>query len=197
MQIIHDAEIADGKHKDLLLASNIKEANEGEIEDIELCSIGFKKTNERESALRRQQHKNIRTNACILNHIGLLVEDPTLPIAYLDFSGRSAYIVQLFRYQDCFVSHKIGDFGMMKSLLELDLFRRYILNLYTWKQCVVNTNNTVLLAHLNQVSQYSMIDVSDDRDIESVSSPKYTVKSIKVILSPSKGSKRKRSVFEK
>ncbi|KAG2230317.1 hypothetical protein INT48_002742, partial [Thamnidium elegans] len=43
MQIIHDAEIADGKHTDLLLASNIKEANEGEIEDIELCSIGFKK----------------------------------------------------------------------------------------------------------------------------------------------------------
>lgn len=197
MQIIHEAKVADGKHSDLLLESNIEEeAEEGEVESIELCSIGFKKSNKYKSALRRQQHKNIKINACILNDICLLVNDPTLPIVYLDFSGRSAYIVQLFRFQDCFVSHEVGDFIRMKSLLELDLFRQCILNLYTWRQFVVNTNNTVLLARLTLESQYSLVDVSDNRDVKSIVSSSYRVKSIKVVLSPSKGPKRTRSTFE-
>lgn len=194
MQLLNEAELTYGRRIDLLIASDL-EVEDTEVEDIELCSIEFKKSNETESILKYQQNKNIRINSCILNDISLLVKNILLPIVYLDFSGRSAYIVQLFRYEDCFVGHKVGKFIIMKSLLELEHFREHVLSLYTWRQCIININNNVSLARINQLNKYALVDISDV-DITPISSPKRKVEPIKVFLSPSKGSKRVRSVFE-
>lgn len=190
MQILNEAEVTYGRRIDLLIASDLEVE-----EDIELCSMEFKKSNETESILKYQQNKNLRINSCILNDISLLARNTLLPITYLDFSGRSAYIVQLFRYEDCFVGHKVGKFIIMKSLLELEHFREHVISLYTWRQCIIKINNNVSLARINQSSKYALADISDV-DISPISSPKRKVEPIKIFLSPSKGSKRTRSVFE-
>lgn len=83
MQILNEADVTYGRRIDLIVTSNL-----GEEEDIELCSIEFKRSIEAESMLRTQQNKNIRVNACIINDTSFLVGNTLLPIVYLDFSGK-------------------------------------------------------------------------------------------------------------
>ncbi|KAI9356389.1 hypothetical protein BD770DRAFT_458130 [Pilaira anomala] len=149
--------------------------------------------------LRTQQNKNIqagtvRINACIFNDTSLLVRNTLLPIVYLDFSDRCTYIVQLFKFQDCIVAHNVSSFLIMKSLLEVENSKAQVIILYTWRQYVIDYNNQLYLARINQISKYVLADVVD---ISPIRSPTHEVKPVKIFLSPSKKcSKRIRSVFE-
>jgi hypothetical protein len=112
----------------------------------------------------------------------------------MTFSGRYAYIVELFRFEGCFVGHKVGKFIAMKNLLELENFRKHVLNLYNWRQHIIHVNYNVSIAQVNQMKKYdALTDVSGYIDICPVRSPRHKVEPVKVFLSPSRGSKRTRS----
>jgi hypothetical protein len=187
-----DDDVAFGRRVDLLVNSEQDE----DADDIELCSVEFKKEDACFSTLFRQQCKNIRLNACILNDIHLLLTSSDTTLAYLDFSGRHAYISHLFKAHNNFIAYKASDFVIIKSLCELDICRRSIINLYTWRSSLVANSQLVTLSTLHQKNKFALADVST-RFIESPThSPPYNVKPAKIFLSPSKGQKRTRSIFD-
>jgi len=130
------------------------------MEDIEICSIEFKKGNASPSTLFCQQSKNLRVNACILNDIHLLFGEENANIAYLDFAGRNAYVAQLFKINDKYVAHKLGDVVIISSLLELELLRKTMIILYNWKSNLVSNSNRVSLANIKQRNKFTLVDVS-------------------------------------
>lgn len=124
MQIINEGDVTFGRRLDLIVTS------EQDVKDIELCSLEFKKGDAPYATLLYQQSKNLRINACILNEIHLLTLDENISIAYLDFSGRNAYISQIFKMNDRFVAHEVGKVTIIKSLLELEILRETMLSLF-------------------------------------------------------------------
>ncbi len=84
IQIFNQDEVNYGRRIDLLVAGE----NEFGEDDIELCSIEFKKANENLSTLLCQQSENIRINSCILNYNHLLLDDNDMKLHYYDFTGR-------------------------------------------------------------------------------------------------------------
>lgn len=103
MQIINDGDTTYGRRIDILVACD--------VDDVEICSIEFKKPDVTTTTLHQQQNKNLRINTCILNDIHLFTENTDRQLIYFDFAGKSAYMIQLYRYENCFVGHKIGSFS--------------------------------------------------------------------------------------
>jgi hypothetical protein len=126
MQIINDGDTTYGRRIDILVACDLETDND----DVEICSIEFKKSNITTATLQQQQNKNLRINACILNDIHLFTENTDHQLIYFDFAGKSAYMVQLYRYENCFVAHKIGSFHLIGSLVELKQLRKSVKSLY-------------------------------------------------------------------
>lgn len=128
MQIINEGDVTYGRRLDLIVAS------EQDCRDIELCSLEFKKGDASYTTLLYQQSKNIRINACILNEIHLLTLEENISIAYLDFSGRNAYISQIFKMNDQYVAHEVGKLIVIKSLLELEILLETMFSLLDGKE---------------------------------------------------------------
>ncbi|KAI9261143.1 hypothetical protein BY458DRAFT_557384 [Sporodiniella umbellata] len=181
MQVINNGETAYGKRIDVLVACNL----ETYTDDVEICSIEFKKANVSTNILRQQQNKNLRISACILNDIHLLTGNIDHQLVYFDFAGKSAYMVQLYKHENCFVGHKIGSFSLIGSLVELKQLRNSVETLYTWKEVVVNLSNTIALSHVDQSYKYDLIEISDYAQVSPSGSPKRKVEPVIICLSPS------------
>ncbi|KAI9343010.1 hypothetical protein BD770DRAFT_464412, partial [Pilaira anomala] len=86
MQMLNKIEITYRRRIDFLITTDLEEE--------ELCSIELKKT-------MRLKHLNffgsLNRAGTVLNNINLLTQNTHHPIVYLDFPGRSAYIVEFFR----------------------------------------------------------------------------------------------------
>lgn len=188
MQIINEGDTTYGRRLDLIVLC------EQGAKDMELCSLEFKKGDASFNLLFYQQCKNLRINACILNDIHLMTLDNDITITYMDFSGRNGYISQIFKVNDYFVAHEVGKVVMIKSALELEILRDTTINLFKWKQSLVNNSNIISLAYINQCNKYTLSDISNNLD-GNVTPPR-TVKPAKIFLSPSKDGKRSRTVFE-
>lgn len=192
MQIINECDVTFGRRLDLIVTSE-----QDDERDIELCSLEFKKGDASYITLLCQQSKNLRINACILNEIHLLTLEENISIAYLDFSGRNAYISQLFKMNNQFVAHEVGRVVIIKSLLELEKLRETMLNLMKWKISLVSNSNLVSLAYVNQRNKYSLVDISDTlAESSRISPPRDIITPAKIFLSPSNTGKRTRAVFE-
>lgn len=190
MQITNEGDVTYGRRLDLIVTS------EQDVRDFELCSLEFKKSDASYTALLYQQSKNIRINACILNEIHLLTPGQNMSIAYLDFSGRNAYISQIFKMNDQFVAHNVGKVIVIKGLLELEILRETMFNLFRWKRSLVNNSNMVSLAYINQCNRYALADISNTLGQSSRLSPSHDIRPAKIFMSPSSARKRTRNVFE-
>ncbi|KAG0737656.1 hypothetical protein G6F22_008448 [Rhizopus arrhizus] len=186
MQLINEVDITYGRRVDILVATDL----DTDIDDVEICSIEFKKPNATTATLLQQQNKNIRINGCILNDIHLFTQNTDHQLFYLDFAGKSAYIVQLFRYENYFVGHKVGNFSLISSLVELHQLRKSVLNLYAWREFAVELSNKITLSHIEQSYKYDLVEVSDYASNNFVQSPKRNVTPVNIFLSPSNQSKR-------
>ncbi|CAO3675322.1 unnamed protein product [Rhizopus stolonifer] len=190
MQIKNEGDVTYGRRLDLIVTS------EQDNRDIELCSLEFKKGDASYTTLLYQQSKNFRINACILNEIHLLTLEENLSIAYMDFSGRNAYISQIFKMNDQYVAHEVGKVIVIKNLLELEILRETMLNLFRWKRSLVSNSNVVSLANVNQCNRYALADISNTLGQISRPSPPRDIKPAKIFMSPSDTGKRTRTVFE-
>ncbi|CEG76010.1 hypothetical protein RMATCC62417_10971 [Rhizopus microsporus] len=115
MQIINEVDTTYGRRIDIIFAYDLDTNNH----DVEMCSIEFKKPNVTAATLQQQQNKNLRINSYILNYIHLLTQDTDHQLIYFDFAGKSAYMAQLYRYENRFVGYKVGRFSLISSLVEL------------------------------------------------------------------------------
>lgn len=190
MQTINEGDVTYGRRLVLIVTS---EQND---KDIELCSLEFKKGDASYATLVYQQSKNIRINACILNEIHLLTLEENISIAYLDFSGRNAHISQIFKMNDQYVAHEVGKVIVIKNLLELEILRETVLNLFRWKRSLVSNSNVVSLDNANQCNRYALADISNPLGQSSKLSPPRDIKPAKKFMSPSNTGKRTRTVFE-
>lgn len=188
MQLINEVEITYGRRVDILAATDL--GTDTDSDDVEICSIEFKKPKATTTTLLQQQNKNLRINSCILNDIQLFNQDTENQLIYFDFAGRSAYIVQLFRYENYFVGHKVGNFSLISSLVELNQLRKSVLNLYAWREFAVKLSNKITLSHIEQSYKYDLVEVSDYASNNFVESPKRNVTPVNIFLSPSNQSKR-------
>ncbi|KAG1135808.1 hypothetical protein G6F37_012504 [Rhizopus arrhizus] len=205
MQIINEGDVTYGRRCDdcnsdtstrLPSAIILQHHSEQDCRDIELCSLEFKKGDASYTTLLYQQSKNIRINACILNEIHLLTLEENISIAYLDFSGRNAYISQIFKMNDQYVAHEVGKLIVIKSLLELEILLETMFSLFIWKRSLVNNNNLVSLANVNQCNRFALADISNTLGQSSRLSPPRDIKPAKIFMSPSNTGKRTRTVFE-
>lgn len=188
MKILTEDESEYGRRIDLIVKS--KEAEE----QYDLCSNEFKKTNVPIDVLTHQQSKNLRINACISNDINLLFGNTNTRINYFDFSGRQAYVSQLFNFDGCSVAYKVGSFTIPKDLIGLEQFRFSLITLYNWKKCTIDNGRKVIVQLSKSEEDYGLIDVSNDiLDYRSSPPPRNTVNHVSVLFSPSKGQKRTRS----
>ncbi|KAI9360739.1 hypothetical protein BD770DRAFT_453175 [Pilaira anomala] len=71
MQLINEVDITYGRRIDILVATDL----DTNIDNVEICSIEFKKPNATTATLLQQQNKNIRINGCILNDIHLFTQN--------------------------------------------------------------------------------------------------------------------------
>lgn len=189
MKILTEDETEYGRRIDLIVKSQEAE------EQYDLCSNEFKKTNVSIDVLTHQQSKNMRINACISNDINLLFGDNSTRINYFDFSGRQAYVSQLFNYDGCSVAYKVSSFLIPKNLVGLDQFRLSLITLYNWKKTTIDNGRKVIVQLSKSEEDYGLVDVSNDIFNQCSSSlSKNTVKHVPVLFSPSKGQKRSRSV---
>lgn len=186
MQIMNEIDTTYGRRIDIIVASNSDTDND----DVEICSIEFKKSNVTTATLQQQQNKNLRINSCVLNDIHLFTQDTNHQLIYFDFAGKSAYMVQLYRHENCFVGHKIGSFSLISSLVELQQLRKSVINLYLWREFAVDLSNAIKLSHVDQSYKYDLIDVSDYVSTSPLGSPKRKIDPVNVYLSPSNQSKR-------
>lgn len=171
MQIINEGDVTYGRRLDLIVTS------EQDVKDIELCSLEFKKGDAPYTTLLYQQCKNLRINACILNEIHLLT-------------------LQIFKMYDQFVAHEVGKVTVIKSLLELEILRETMFNLFRWKRSLVSNSNVVSLAYINQCNRFTLADISNTLSQSSRLSPPHDIKPSKIFMSPSNAGKRTRTVFE-
>lgn len=146
MQLINEVGTTYGRRIDILVSADLDTDND----DVEMCSIEFKRSNAPTSTLLQQQNKNLRINSCILNDIHLFTQDTDHQLIYFDFASKSAYMVQLYRYKNCFVGQKIGSFSLISSLLKLQQLRKSVINLYAWREFAIKLGNTIALSHIDQ-----------------------------------------------
>ncbi|KAI9333633.1 hypothetical protein BD770DRAFT_26945 [Pilaira anomala] len=185
MKILTEDESEYGRRIDLIVKS--KEAEE----QYDLCSNKFKKTNVSIDVLTHQQSKNLRINACISNDINLLLGNTSTRINYFGFSGRQAYVSQLFNFDGCFVAYKVGSFTIPKDLIGLDQFRFSLITLYNWKKYTIDNGRKVIVQLSKSEEKYGLIDVSNNI-LDYCPSPLHrnTISNVSVVFSPSKGQKR-------
>ncbi|KAI9266273.1 hypothetical protein EDC94DRAFT_668010 [Helicostylum pulchrum] len=188
MQIINNEEVSFGWRLDLIIINKHNKMSE-------ICSLKFKKHDASFSTLTNQQSKNMRTNACILNEIHLLSNDDTISVTYMDFAGTHGYIAQLIKFEGRFISHEVGKFSLIESLLELEDLRKSIINLYRWKADLVNKSNIIRLANAKQENKYALCHISCPLVRSPPRSPNPTIVPARILLSPSKSGKRTREVF--
>lgn len=105
--------------------------------DIELCSREFKTDYVSYTTLLHQQSADLGTHTCILNNIHLLTNEGNISIAYLDFVGRNVHISQMFKMNDEYVAHRVGKVIAVRSLLELEILRKAILDLHEREKIVL------------------------------------------------------------
>lgn len=110
---------------------------------VKLCFDEFKKANVDDLLLIHQQSKNLRINTCIINDINLLLKNYDTVIPYFDFTGRRAYISQLFGYKDCYVVNKVAEFTIPKTLIHLNQFHFFLMALSIWKYCTVDNDEAI------------------------------------------------------
>lgn len=189
MQIMNQDEVNYGRRIDLLVAG--EDETDGNNDDIELYSIEFKKANEAVQTMIYQQSKNIRINSCILNYNHLLLDDSKLKLQYYDFTGRRAYMSQLFKFEDCYVAHKVGEFSMPKSLLEMNQFRESVIQLFTWRKSIQHNHNLLSLALVNKMTQFVLNDIAVGLSTSQPGSPRNTIP-MEIFLSQPRGTKRTR-----
>ncbi|CAO3619068.1 unnamed protein product [Mucor hiemalis] len=115
---------------------------------------------------------------------------------YLNFSSRNAYIAQLFQHDNEFIAHEVGKAVFVKSLLELDILRETLLDLYRWKKSLIQNSNKVSLAYINQCYKYTLSDISQSNSAPSTPPHSRPPQAAKIFLSPSNAGKRSRTVFE-
>ncbi|KAI7871150.1 hypothetical protein BDF14DRAFT_1192551 [Spinellus fusiger] len=190
MQIMNEYDITYGRRLDLIVTS------EQDGRDIELCSIEFKKSDATYITLLCQQFKNLRINACILSEIHLLTLDESISVVYLDFAGRNAYISQLFKINGKYIAHGVGKIVIIKSLLELEILRETVLDLFRWKKSLVSNSNIVSLSDINQKNKFALAEINNTIIHDSRVSPPRDIKPAKIFLSPSNTGKRVRVVYE-
>ncbi|KAG1443547.1 hypothetical protein G6F56_010633 [Rhizopus delemar] len=190
MQLINEVNTTYGRRIDILVAADLDPDNG----DVEMCSIEFKKSNATTTTLLQQQNKNLRINSCILNDVHLFTQDTDQQLIYFDFAGKSAYMVQLYRYKNSFVGHKIGSFSLIGSLVELQQLRKSVINLYAWREFAIKLSNTIALSHIDQAYKYDLVEVSDYASDSFVGSSKRKVEPVSILLSPSNQSKRTKNM---
>ncbi|KAI9473458.1 MAG: hypothetical protein EXX96DRAFT_578046 [Benjaminiella poitrasii] len=190
MQIMNDGDVTFGRRLDLIITS------EQDDRDIELCSLEFKKGNASYASLLHQQSKNLRINACILNEVHLLTSDENICNAYLDFAGRDAYISQIFKMNNKYIAHEVGKVAVIKNLLELDILRETMFNLFRWKRNLISNSNVVSLANIKQGNAFALAGISNTLAQSPRLSPPCKVKPAKIFMSPGNTEKRTRGVFE-
>ncbi|KAI8640854.1 hypothetical protein BD408DRAFT_347271, partial [Parasitella parasitica] len=64
------------------------------------------------------------------------------------------YVVQLYRYENCFVGRKIvgrkiESFNLIGFLVGLKQLGKSIKSLYAWKEFAMNLSNTITLSHVD------------------------------------------------
>lgn len=126
MQLMNEVEITYRRRVDILVATDLSVATDTD-DDVEICSIEFKRSTAATTTLLQQQNKNFSIDSCISDDIHLFTQDTNHQVVHFDFAGKSAYIVQLFRYKNFFVGHKVGNFSLISSLMELDHLQKSIL----------------------------------------------------------------------
>lgn len=114
--------------------------------EIEFCGIEFKTQAASDTMLQYQQSKNIRINATMLNDIIGTTKDNSNSNIYIDWWGTSGYMVELFKYKNCFVAHHISSLHIPISLLELDEFRSTVKYLYKWRGQLIKSSHEIKLA---------------------------------------------------
>ncbi|ORE21425.1 hypothetical protein BCV71DRAFT_276189 [Rhizopus microsporus] len=95
-------------------------------------------------------------------------------LIYFDFAGKSTYMAQLYKYENCF----------------LQQLRKSIINLYAWREFTVNFSNAITLSHVYQAYMYALIEVSDYASTSFFGVSKRKVNPIDIYLSPRNQSKR-------
>ncbi|KAG2205433.1 hypothetical protein INT47_007218 [Mucor saturninus] len=154
-----------GKRIDILIACDFETGND----DVEICSIEFKKSNVATATLQQQLNKNLRINACILTDVHLFTENTDHQLVYFDFAGKSAY--------------------MLKQL------RKSVKSLYAWKEFTVNLSNTIALSYVDQSYKCDLVEVSDYASTSPAGSPKRKVDPVIVSLSPLVINQKERNQF--
>lgn len=99
-------------------------------------------------------------------------------------------MLQLYRYDNCFIGHKVGSFSLIGSLLELENLRKSIKSLYTWRKFAIDIGNILALTHINESYRFDLIELSDNVSSDPVRVSKRVVDHVNVHLSPSNQSKR-------
>ncbi|KAG1463837.1 hypothetical protein G6F56_005202 [Rhizopus delemar] len=107
VQIINEVDITYGRRINILVTVDFDTDNN----DVEICFVEFKKSNVTAATSQQQQNKNLRINSCILNVTHLFTQDTDHQLIYFNFAGKYAYMVQLYRYKNCFVEHKFIKMG--------------------------------------------------------------------------------------
>jgi len=67
--------------------------------------VQFKTHSASDSLQEYQQLKSIQANATILNDLISLTKDATKECIYMDWSGPTGYMVELFKFEDVYVAH--------------------------------------------------------------------------------------------
>ncbi|KAL0145615.1 hypothetical protein V8B55DRAFT_1570222 [Mucor lusitanicus] len=192
MQLVNDADVTYGRRIDVLVAceSIVDSGN------VELASIEFKKSDCSITILRQQQNKNLRINACILNDIHLATKSDAAKVIYLDCAGKSSYLVQLSRFNNCFVGYKIGRVRFIASLFELRQLKESIINIYAWRESMIDVSNQIAIVQAQQSFDYDMIEISDfATSSDSSTTTKRKILPVNIFLSPSNRTKRTKSVL--
>lgn len=126
MPLMNEVEITYRRRVDILVATDLSVATDTD-DDVEICSIEFKRSTAATTTLPQQQNKNFSIDSCISDDIHLFTQDTNHQVVHFDFAGKSAYKVQLYRYENFFVGHKVGNFSLISSLMELDHLQKSIL----------------------------------------------------------------------
>ncbi|KAI9493507.1 hypothetical protein BDB00DRAFT_787988 [Zychaea mexicana] len=105
-----------------------------------ISSCEWKADDATPASIRKQECKNIHTNACILNQLTTMPFDEddydatTLSIMYMDWVGRDGVLKAIIKKDDIQVVTKIDSLYIPCSIHEINSkFKKSIQLLYTWK----------------------------------------------------------------
>ncbi|KAI8092096.1 hypothetical protein BDF21DRAFT_410937 [Thamnidium elegans] len=109
-----------------------------DTENVELSSNEWKKTKITNQLKLKQQSKNLRVNACILNNLNAKFCKFNETLA-LDLIGLHGYLYKLTKIEDYFVATPISSIIIPKVFMDLDSFKETLTGLFFFKSFFTTT----------------------------------------------------------